>query len=75
MLLKDRIAIVTGAASRRGIGKAAARRFVEEGARVAIFDLDAAAAAGRRRRPRSGQYRARLRCARSRAMQGGGGAR
>ncbi len=45
MLLKDRIAIVTGAASRRGIGKAAARRFVEEGARVAIFDLDAAAAA------------------------------
>jgi NAD(P)-dependent dehydrogenase (short-subunit alcohol dehydrogenase family) len=45
-LLKDRIAIVTGAASRRGIGKATARRFVEEGACVAIFDLDAGAAAG-----------------------------
>lgn len=44
MLLKDRIAIVTGAASPRGIGKATARRFVEEGARVAIFDLDVEAA-------------------------------
>jgi NAD(P)-dependent dehydrogenase (short-subunit alcohol dehydrogenase family) len=44
MLLKDRTAIVTGAASPRGIGKATARRFVEEGARVAIFDLDAEAA-------------------------------
>jgi NAD(P)-dependent dehydrogenase (short-subunit alcohol dehydrogenase family) len=44
MLLKDRTAIITGAASPRGIGKASARRFVEEGARVAIFDLDAEAA-------------------------------
>ena len=43
MLLKDRTAIVTGAASPRGIGKATARRFVEEGAQVAIFDLDAEA--------------------------------
>jgi NAD(P)-dependent dehydrogenase (short-subunit alcohol dehydrogenase family) len=44
MLLKDRTAIITGAASPRGIGKATARRFVEEGARVAIFSLDAEAA-------------------------------
>jgi NAD(P)-dependent dehydrogenase (short-subunit alcohol dehydrogenase family) len=44
MLLKDRVAIITGAASPRGIGKATARLFVQEGARVAIFDLDAAAA-------------------------------
>jgi NAD(P)-dependent dehydrogenase (short-subunit alcohol dehydrogenase family) len=36
--LEDRIAVVTGAA--RGIGKAIARRFTEEGARVAIIDID-----------------------------------
>ena len=46
MLLTDRTAIITGAASPRGIGKATARRCVEEGARVAIFDLDAEAASG-----------------------------
>ena len=45
MLLKDKVAIVTGAASARGIGKATARVFAEHGARVAILDLDAAAAA------------------------------
>jgi NAD(P)-dependent dehydrogenase (short-subunit alcohol dehydrogenase family) len=44
MLLKDKVAIVTGAASARGIGKATARVFAEHGARVAILDLDAAAA-------------------------------
>jgi NAD(P)-dependent dehydrogenase (short-subunit alcohol dehydrogenase family) len=44
MLLKDRVAIVTGAASARGIGKATARVFAAHGARVAILDLDAAAA-------------------------------
>jgi 3-hydroxybutyrate dehydrogenase len=37
MKLKDRIAIVTGAA--QGIGEAIARRYVEEGARVAIADI------------------------------------
>src|SRR5215217_6713390 len=36
--LKDKVAVVTGGAS--GIGAAACRRFVEEGARVAIGDLD-----------------------------------
>ncbi|PSJ65332.1 SDR family NAD(P)-dependent oxidoreductase [Kumtagia ephedrae] len=35
--LQDKVAIVTGGS--RGIGGATVRRFVEEGARVAIFDL------------------------------------
>ena len=43
MKLKNKIAIVTGAAS--GFGKAIAKRFVAEGARVAILDLNEAAAA------------------------------
>lgn len=40
MLLKDRVVLITGAASPRGIGKAMARTFAEQGARVAILDLD-----------------------------------
>lgn len=40
MQLKDQVAIVTGGASLRGIGWATARRFADEGARVAILDLD-----------------------------------
>jgi NAD(P)-dependent dehydrogenase (short-subunit alcohol dehydrogenase family) len=39
MLLKDRLAIVTGGASRRGIGLATARALAAEGARIAIVDL------------------------------------
>jgi 2-hydroxycyclohexanecarboxyl-CoA dehydrogenase len=38
MRLRDRVAIVTGGAS--GIGAAIARRFGEEGAKVAVLDLD-----------------------------------
>lgn len=44
MMLRGKTAIVTGAASARGIGKATARRFAGEGCRVAIFDLDVKAA-------------------------------
>jgi NAD(P)-dependent dehydrogenase (short-subunit alcohol dehydrogenase family) len=43
-LLQGRYAIVTGAASPRGLGKATARLFAEHGATVAILDLDADAA-------------------------------
>jgi len=42
MLLADRTAIVTGAASKRGLGRATARMFAEHGCRVAILDLDEA---------------------------------
>ncbi len=40
MLLSGRTAVISGAASARGIGRAAARLFAEHGARVAILDLD-----------------------------------
>ena len=45
MLLQDRVAIVTGGASLRGIGFATARRFAEEGATAVIIDIDAEACA------------------------------
>ncbi|MFZ1387005.1 MAG: glucose 1-dehydrogenase [Thiolinea sp.] len=44
MLLKNRTAVITGAASLRGIGRKTAQIFAEHGARVAILDLDANAA-------------------------------
>ncbi|WP_418315506.1 SDR family NAD(P)-dependent oxidoreductase [Piscinibacter sakaiensis] len=44
MLLKDKVTIITGAASLRGIGWATAKRFADEGARVALLDIDAAGA-------------------------------
>lgn len=44
MLLKDRIAVISGAASPRGIGLATARTFAAHGAKVVILDLDAQAA-------------------------------
>ena len=42
--LEGQVAIVTGAASPRGIGWATAKRFADEGARVVVLDLDAGAA-------------------------------
>ena len=44
LLLQDKIALVTGAASARGIGRATAQAFAAQGARVIILDLDASAA-------------------------------
>ncbi|MBH3410132.1 SDR family NAD(P)-dependent oxidoreductase [Pseudomonas putida] len=44
MLLEGKIAIVTGAASARGIGRATAQAFAAHGAKVAILDLDLQAA-------------------------------
>ena len=44
MLLTGKTAVISGAASQRGIGRATARLFAEHGARVAILDLDRAAA-------------------------------
>jgi len=46
VLLTDKTAVISGAASPRGIGRATARLFANHGARVAILDLDAAAAKG-----------------------------
>jgi NAD(P)-dependent dehydrogenase (short-subunit alcohol dehydrogenase family) len=40
MLLADKVAVISGAASPRGIGLATARLFAQQGARVAILDLD-----------------------------------
>lgn len=47
MLLDGKIAVISGAASPRGIGRATARLFAEQGAHVAVLDLkeDEAAAA------------------------------
>jgi 3-oxoacyl-[acyl-carrier protein] reductase len=38
--LRDRVAVVTGAGRPRGIGRAICLRYAEEGARVAVLDLD-----------------------------------
>ena len=43
MLLEGKVAVISGAAGRRGIGLATARLFASHGARVAILDLDQSA--------------------------------
>ncbi len=40
MLLANKTAVISGAASQRGIGRTTAKLFAENGARVAIFDVD-----------------------------------
>ena len=45
MLLQDKICVITGAASERGIGRACAHLFVEHGATVVLLDLDGKAVA------------------------------
>ncbi len=44
MLLEGKTAVISGAASARGIGLATARLFAQQGAKVAILDIDGAAA-------------------------------
>lgn len=44
MLLEGRVAVISGAASIRGIGLAAARLFAKHGAKVAILDINGEAA-------------------------------
>src|SRR3546814_16501239 len=43
MLLKDKVAVISGAAGVRGIGYATAKLFASQGAKVVILDLDASA--------------------------------
>jgi len=42
MLLQDKVAIITGAAGANGLGFATARHMAQQGARVAVLDLDSA---------------------------------
>jgi NAD(P)-dependent dehydrogenase (short-subunit alcohol dehydrogenase family) len=44
MLLKDRVCLITGAGSARGLGRATALLFAEHGARVVVMDIDLNAA-------------------------------
>src|SRR3712207_5833140 len=44
MLLEGKTAVISGAASPRGIGLATARLFARHGARVAILDIDGSGA-------------------------------
>ena len=40
MLLEDRVAVISGAATQKGIGLATAQLFAEHGAAVAVLDLE-----------------------------------
>jgi len=44
MLLKDKVCVITGAASARGLGKASAQMMAEQGAYIVILDVDGEAA-------------------------------
>lgn len=44
MLLKDKICIITGAGSARGLGRATSRLFAEHGAKIMVLDIDLAMA-------------------------------
>ncbi len=46
MLLTGKVAVISGAAGPRGIGRATARLFAQHGARVAVLDLDEGASRG-----------------------------
>src|SRR2546423_9291460 len=56
MKLKDRVAVITGAGS--GIGRASAREFAREGARVVVADINLAGAAETVRQIEAGGGRA-----------------
>lgn len=45
--LQDRVAIVTGGGGTNSIGRAICLRYAQEGARVAVFDLDGAGGGSR----------------------------
>ena len=75
MLLTDKVCIITGAASQRGIGRATARLFSQHGGRVVIVDLDEAQAKGGCRRSRRGTSRLRLQRHRQAVVPGRRGAR
>ena len=69
MRLENKVAIVTGGA--HGIGLAIARRYVAEGARVVIADVDAAAGASRGRGARQCPFRRHRRRRRARGRERG----
>src|SRR5207247_8538292 len=56
MKLKDRVAVITGAGS--GIGRASAKEFAREGARVVVADINLAGAAETVRQIEAGGGRA-----------------
>ena len=64
MLLKDKVALITGGAGPNGLGFATARQMAAQGARVVIVDLARAepAAAAPRRAGASVAIRCRARC-------------
>lgn len=44
MLLKDKICLITGAGSARGLGRATAQLFADHGAKIVVLDIDLASA-------------------------------